>query len=155
MKIKTLAISMLCCISTLSFADETIKPVINGKTYNSFELKLKTLPKPVKIIKGELDECSGGNFPDEHDFGTFTVNGYDRIQMVRMLKNNAVIFYGKKIDASMTKANFQKMFKGKINSDEENPNRFSASSEEDEYKSIVFYFKNNHLDHYNLWVNDC
>jgi len=155
MKIKTLAVSMLCCISTFAFADKTIKPVINGKTYNSFEMKLKTLPKPIKIIKGEPDECNGGNFPDQHDFGTFTVNGYDRIQTVRMLKNNAVIFYGKKIDGTITKANFQKMFKGEIRSDEDDPNRFHASSEEDEYKSITFYFKNNRLDYYKLWVNDC
>lgn len=155
MKIKTLTISMLYCISTFAFADKTIKPVINGKTYNSFELNLKTLPKPIKVIKGEPDECNGGNFPDQYDFGSYTVNTNDRIETVRMTKNNAVIFYGKKVDASMTKANFQKIFKGKINLDEENPNRFSASSEEDEYKSIVFYFKNNHLDHYKLWVNDC
>ena len=155
MSTKTLFISVLCCVSTLTFADKTIQPVINGKTYHSFDLNLKTLPKPLKVIKGEPDECNGGNFPDEYDFGSFTVNGYDRIQTVHMLKNNAVIFYGKKIDGSMTKANFQKIFKGKITSDEENPNRFSASSEQDEYKSITFYFKNNHLDHYELWVDDC
>lgn len=153
MKIKIFSLAVLCAISTFSFADKTIKPVINGKTYNSFDLNLKTLPKPQKIIKGEPDECNGGNFPDEHDFGSYTVNDNNRIQTVRMLKNNAVIFYGQKIDASMTKANFQKMFKNKASQD--NPNRFSASSEEDEYKSISFYFKNNHLDHYVLWVNDC
>ena len=155
MKIKIFSLAVLCAISTFSFADKTIKPVINGKTYNSFDLNLKTLPKPQKIIKGEPDECNGGNFPDEHDFGSYTVNDNNRIQTVRMLKNNAVIFYGQKIDSTITKANFQKMFKGKIRSDEEDTNRFHASSEQDEYKSITFYFKNNHLDHYDLWVDDC
>lgn len=155
MKIKILIVSALLCVASSTFADKTIKPIINGKTYNSFQMNLKTLPKPIKIIKGEPDECNGGNFPDQHDFGSFTVNDNNQIQTVRMLKNNAVIFYGKKIDASMTKTNFQKLFKGKIDSDKEFPNRFSASSEDDEYKSIVFYFKNNHLDHYDLWVNDC
>ena len=114
MSTKTLFISVLCCVSTLTFADKTIQPVINGKTYHSFDLNLKTLPKPLKVIKGEPDECNGGKFPDEYDFGSFTVNGYDRIQTVHMLKNNAVIFYGKKIDGSMTKANFQKSLKARL-----------------------------------------
>ncbi|WP_111858198.1 hypothetical protein [Acinetobacter sp. CFCC 10889] len=155
MKIKILSFTIFTLLATTSWADKDIKPVIQGKTYSSFEMNIKTLPKPIKIIKGEPDECNGGNFPDQHDFGTFTVNDNNQIQTVHMLKNNAVIFYGKKLDASTTKSSFLKNFKNIAQQDEDNPNRFFASSSDDEYKSIQFYFKNNRLDYYRLWENDC
>ena len=146
---------MFCLLATTSWADKDIKPVIQGKTYSSFDINIKTLPKPLKTIKGEVDECNGGNFPDERDFGSLTVNTLGQIRTVRMMPNNAVIFYGKKLDASTTKSSFLKNFKNIAQQDEDNPNRFFASSSDDEYKSIQFYFKNNRLDYYRLWENDC
>ena len=146
---------MFCLLATTTWADKDIKPVIQGKTYSSFDINIKTLPKPLKTIKGEVDECNGGNFPDEHDFGSLTVNTLGQIRTVRMMPNNAVIFYGKKLDASTTKSSFLKNFKNIAQQDEDNPNRFFASSSDDEYKSIQFYFKNNRLDYYRLWQNDC
>ncbi len=146
---------MFCLLATTTWADKDIKPVIQGKTYSSFKIDIKALPKPIKIIKGEPDECNGGNFPDERDFGSLTVNTLGQIRTVRMMSNNAVIFYGKKLDASTTKSSFLKNFKNIAQQDEDNPNRFFASSSDDEYKSIQFYFKNNHLDYYRLWENDC
>ncbi len=146
---------MFCLLATTSWADKDIKPVIQGKTYSSFDINIKTLPKPLKTIKGEVDECNGGNFPDERDFGSLTVNTLGQIRTVRMMPNNAVIFYGKKLDASTTKSSFLKNFKNIAQQDEDNPNRFFASSSDDEYKSIQFYFKNNRLDYYRLWQNDC
>ncbi len=146
---------MFCLLATTTWADKDIKPVIQGKTYSSFDINIKTLPKPLKTIKGEVDECNGGNFPDERDFGSLTVNTLGQIRTVRMMPNNAVIFYGKKLDASTTKSSFLKNFKNIAQQDEDNPNRFFASSSDDEYKSIQFYFKNNRLDYYRLWQNDC
>lgn len=155
MKIKFSILCILCGISVLSFADRDIKPVINGKTYHSFQMNQKNLPKPSRVIKGAVDECNNSYFPDENDYGRYTVTTTGRIKTVYLQNNNAIILYGEKLTGTTTKSSFQKKFKNQILDMEIHSNKFSVFSMDDEYKSVQLFFKNNHLAYYRLWVNDC
>ncbi len=154
MKIKFLCAVVLCLGTCSAFADQTIKPIINGKVYNTLNINLKSLPKPLKVIKGEDNECVG-KLPDTYKYKGFSADSDGMIREVYLTGQNAVMFYGKKVDSSMTKAEFLKLFKGKVEQATDNKNRYYANSPTDEYISISFYLRNDHIEKYELWVDDC
>lgn len=74
---KILMLSVLSCISSLSLADPVVQPVIQGKSYNSFQITnvapKKIFGMPLKIVKGEVDECNGGHFPDQWIYDSWRI----------------------------------------------------------------------------------
>lgn len=142
-------------ISGLSYAVPSLQPVINGQSFQQFSTSIEQFGPPQKVIAGAEDECGGGVFPDDYQFKNFTIREDGVIREVELSGTNAVIFYGKRLDAKTTQKDFEVWFKNKIFKDEENPNEYDGQAAEDEYKSFRFYFKNGYLSKYRLWMDDC
>lgn len=142
-------------LSAHVLADPSIKPVINGKVYNDLTVPTKTFGKPKRIIKGDPDECNGGFYPNELDYGTFKLLDTGLIREVTLNDKNSLIFHGQKVTIGMKKTDFLKKFKDKVWIDGDHKDMIDAQSAHDEYTSIRFYFKNGTLEKYNIWQNDC
>lgn len=155
MKISHMLYTALLLIPSLSQAQDQIKPIILGKTYNSFHAQVDKFGKATKVIAGSEDECNGGDFPDDWHYPSFTIRADGLIKEVLMQGGNGVMFYGKKLDANSTEAAFLQQFKGKYQRDDESKHRYHASNAEDELSSIQFYFKHGKLEKYTLSLDDC
>ncbi|RKG40099.1 hypothetical protein [Acinetobacter rongchengensis] len=154
---KILMLSVLSCIASLSLANPVVQPVIQGKSYNRFQIThvtpKKTFGAPLKIVKGEVDECNGGHFPDQWVYDSFIVLENGRIDKVYLKMNNAVKINNIKIDGKITETQFKKKFSPFIFDLE--PHVYDLEIAKDSNDSVTFYFKNGHLDYYQFNFDDC
>lgn len=154
---KILMLSVLSCTASLSLADPVVQPVIQGKSYNSFqitnEMLNKTFGTPLKIVKGEVDECNGGHFPDQWIYDSFIVLENGRIDKVYLKMNNAVKINSIKIDGKITETQFKKKFSPFIFNLE--PHVYGIETPKDSNDSVTFHFQNGHLNNYQFNFDDC
>ena len=154
---KILILSVVSCISSLSLADPVVQPVIQGKSYNSFQITnvtpKKTFGTPLKIVKGEVDECNGGHFPDQWIYDSFIVLDNGRIDKVYLKMNNAVKINSITIDGKITETQFKKKFSPFIFNLE--PHVYGIETPKDSNDSVTFYFKKGHLNYYQFNFDDC
>ena len=134
---------------------QSIQPIIHNKTYSGLSVPLKNFGKPERIIKGGENECSGGFFPNQYVYRDVTLSDQGQVYSVIMNRNNGLVFYHKKIDASMGKTKFLQLFKDLVWQSEEHPNVYYAESEEDSTTIITFIFKDERLIKYKISTNDC
>lgn len=150
---KMIFLSMLSCIASFSFADTVIKPIIRGQTFNAFYIPVKTFGKPLKVIKGEEDECNGGQFPDKWVYDHFILLENGRIDKVYLKGNNAVKVNTATLDEKITEAQFKKKFSKFIFKAE--PDGYAIAIPKDSNNAVTFYFKNNKLSYYQFSFDDC
>lgn len=154
---KILMLSVLSCTASLSLADPVVQPVIQGKSYNSFQITnvmlKKTFGTPLKIVKGEVDECNGGHFPDQWIYDSFIVLENGRIDKVYLKMNNAVKINSIKIDGKITETQFKKKFSPFIFNLE--PHVYGIETPKDSNDSVTFHFQNGHLNNYQFNFDDC
>lgn len=156
MKNKILGFVLMFMASQSLFAAPFVQPVIQGKTYNNWEVPIRSLAKPKSIIKGKPDECNGGNFPDEYDYGSFKLLDTGVIKEVYLSQNNALVFHGQKIRGGIDQKTFMQQFKKyELWMDAENKNVVYSGLAESGNDSIEFFFKNGKLLKYKLFFDDC
>jgi hypothetical protein len=156
MKNKIFSLALMCVISSPLLAAPFVQPVIQGKTYNNGEVPIRSLGKPKSIIKGKPDECNGGNFPDEYDYGSFKLLDTGVIKEVYLSQNNGLLFHGQKIRGGIDQKSFMQQFKKyELWGDSENKNIVYSGLAESGNDSIEFIFKNGKLLKYKLFFDDC
>lgn len=156
MKNKILSLALMCVISSPLLAAPFVQLVIQGKTYSNWEVPIRSLGKPKSIIKGKPDECNGGNFPDEYDYGSFKLLDTGIIKEVYLSQNNALVFHGQKIRGGIDQKTFMQQFKKyELWGDSENKNIFYSGLVESGNDLIAFVFKNGKLLKYKLFFDDC
>lgn len=156
MKNKILSLALMCVISSPLLAAPFVQPVIQGKTYSNGEVPIRSLGKSKSIIKGKLDECNGGNFPDEYDYGSFKLLDTGVIKEVYLSQNNGLLFHGQKIRGGIDQKSFMQQFKKyELWGDSENKNIVYSGLAESGNDSIEFIFKNGKLLKYKLFFDDC
>lgn len=156
MKNKILGFVLTFMASQSLFAAPFVQPVIQGKTYNNWEVPIRSLAKPKSVIKGKPDECNGGYFPDEYDYGSFKLLGTGVIKEVYLSQNNALVFHGQKIRGGIDQKTFMQQFKKyELWMDAENKNVVYSGLAESGNDSIAFVFKNGKLLKYKLFFDDC
>lgn len=156
MKNKILGFVLMFMASQSLFAAPFVQPVIQGKVYNNWEVPIRLLGKPKSIIKGKPDECNGGNFPDEYDYGSFKLLDTGIIKEVYLSQNNGLLFHGQKIRGGIDQKSFMQQFKKyELWGDSENKNIVYSGLAESGNDSIEFVFKNGKLLKYKLFFDDC
>lgn len=156
MKIKILSLVLIYMLSPLAFAKLSIQPIIRGKSYTTLQVPHGSFGKALKVIKGQPDECNGGYFPDEYDYGSFKILETGVIKEVYFGQNNALLFHGQKIYGGIDQKSFMQQFKKyKLWTDSENKNVVYSSLAETGNDSIEFVFKNGKLLKYKLFFDDC
>ncbi len=156
MKNKILGLALMGMISTPIFAAPFVQPVIQGKVYDNWEVPIRSLGKPKSIIKGKPDECNGGYFPDEYDYGSFKLLDTGVIKEVYLSQNNELLFHGQKIRGGIEQKRFMQQFKKyELWGDSENKNVVYSGLAESGNDSIEFVFKNGKLLKYKLFFDDC
>ena len=156
MKNKILGFVLMFMASQSLFAAPFVQPVIQGKVYNNWEVPIRLLGKPKSIIKGKPDECNGGNFPDEYDYGSFKLLDTGIIKEVYLSQNNALVFHGQKIRGGIDQKTFMQQFKKyELWMDAENKNVVYSGLAESGNDSIAFVFKNGKLLKYKLFFDNC
>lgn len=156
MKNKIFSLALMCVISSPLLAAPFVQPVIQGKTYSNWEVPIRSLGKPKSIIKGKPDECNGGNFPDEYDYGSFKLLDTGVIKEVYLSQNNGLLFHGQKIRGGIDQKTFMQQFKKyELWGDSENKNIVYSGLAESGNDSIEFVFKNGKLLKYKLFFDDC
>ncbi|MFI8035587.1 hypothetical protein ACH8I4_17145 [Acinetobacter sp. ABJ_C3_5] len=156
MKNKILGLALMCVVSSPLLAAPFVQPVIQGKTYSNGEVPIRSLGKPKSIIKGKPDECNGGNFHDEYDYGSFKLLDTGVIKEVYLSQNNGLLFHGQKIRGGIDQKSFMQQFKKyELWGDSENKNIVYSGLAESGNDSIEFIFKNGKLLKYKLFFDDC
>jgi len=156
MKNKILGLALMCVVSSPLLAAPFVQPVIQGKTYSNWEVPIRSLGKPKSIIKGKPDECNGGNFPDEYDYGSFKLLDTGIIKEVYLSQNNGLLFHGQKIRGGIDQKTFmQQVKKYELWMDAENKNVVYSGLAESGNDSIAFVFKNGKLLKYKLFFDNC
>lgn len=156
MKNKILGLALMSMVSTPILAAPFVQPVIQGKVYNNWEVPIRLLGKPKRIIKGKPDECNGGYFPDEYDYGSFKLLDTGVIKEVYLSQNNELLFHGQKIRGGIEQKRFMQQFKKyELWGDSENKNVVYSGLAESGNDSIEFVFKNGKLLKYKLFFDDC
>ncbi|ENX21868.1 hypothetical protein F892_01106 [Acinetobacter vivianii] len=156
MKNKILGLALMCLVSQPLFAAPFAQPIIQGKTYNNWKVPLRLLGKPKSVIKGKVDECNGGYFPDEYDYGSFKLLDTGIIKEVYFSHNNELLFHGQKLRGGIDQKQFMQQFKKyELWEDSENKNIVYSGLAESGNDSIEFVFKNGKLLKYKLFFDDC
>ncbi|NNP70998.1 hypothetical protein [Acinetobacter sp. Ac_5812] len=156
MKNIILGLALMSMVSQPLFAAPFVQPVIQGKTYNNWEVPIRSLGKPKSVVKGKPDECNGGYFPDEYDYGSFKLLDTGVIKEVYFSQNNALVFHGQKIRSGIDQKSFMQQFKKyELWMDAENKNVVYSGLAESGNDSIEFVFKNGKLLKYKLFFDDC
>ncbi|MCJ8160026.1 hypothetical protein [Acinetobacter zhairhuonensis] len=156
MKNKILGLALICMVSQSLFAAPFVQPIIQGKIYSNWEVPIRSLGKPKSVIKGKLDECNGGYFPDEYDYGSFKILDTGVIKEVYLSQNNELLFHSQKIRGGVDQKNFMQQFKKyELWIDTENKNVVYSGLAESGNDSIEFVFKDGKLLKYKLFFDDC
>ncbi|ENU92923.1 hypothetical protein F971_01910 [Acinetobacter vivianii] len=156
MKNKILCLALMCIASSPILAASFVQPVIQGQTYNNWKVPLRLLGKPKSVIKGKVDECNGGYFPDEYDYGSFKLLVTGIIKEVYFSHNNELLFHGQKLHGGIDQKQFMQQFKKyELWEDSENKNVVYSGLAESGNDSIEFVFKNGKLLKYKLFFDDC
>lgn len=156
MKNKILGLALICMVSRALCAAPFVQPIIQGKIYSNFEVPIRLLGKPKSVIKGKLDECNGGYFPDEYDYGSFKILDTGVIKEVYLSQNNELLFHNQKIHGGVDQTIFMQQFKKyELWMDSKNKNIVYSGLAESGNDSIEFVFKDGKLLKYKLFFDDC
>ncbi|GAA5587500.1 hypothetical protein Acal01_02670 [Acinetobacter calcoaceticus] len=140
-------------VATTSYAQVNIKPLWHGKVLKDFDITLNSLKKPKQVIKGEVDECNGGYFPDQWIYEDGVILSTGSLDKVYVSQKNG-LKYGSRLFNHLTTENEFKKFFGKQIDISEN-HTYSIFPWEGSNDGLHFHFRNGKLHYYTHSIDDC